>query len=100
MFSSYFKLAVRHMYKHKSYVFINIMGLAVGISFFVLIGLFVIDELSYDKFNAKKDRIYRLILDAKVGEQEVLTSTTPAPMAGVFTDEIPEIVCSSNGKLE
>jgi len=68
------------------------MGLAVGISFFVLIGLFVIDELNYDKFNEKKDRIYRLILDAKVGEQEVLTSTTPAPMAGVFTDEIPEIV--------
>jgi putative ABC transport system permease protein len=87
-----FKLALRHMWKHKSHVIINTLGLATGIAFFILIGLFVIHELSYDKFNEKKDRIYRLILDGKIGEQEILGSFTPAPMAAAFKEEIPEIV--------
>ena len=90
MLRNYIKLALRHMWKHKSYVFLNTMGLAVGIASFILIGLFVIHELSYDKFNVNKDRIYRLILDAKIGEQEVLGAFTPAPMAGAFIEEIPE----------
>jgi putative ABC transport system permease protein len=87
-----FKLALRHMWKHKSHVIINTLGLATGIAFFILIGLFVIHELSYDKFNEKGDRIYRLILDGKIGEQEILGSFTPAPMAAAFKEEIPDIV--------
>ncbi len=87
-----FKLALRHMWKHKSHVFINTLGLAIGIAFFIMIGLFVIHELSYDKFNEKKDRIYRLILDGKIGEQEILGSFTPAPMAAALKEEIPEII--------
>lgn len=86
------KLALRHMWKHKSHVVINTLGLAIGIAFFVMIGLFVIHELSYDQFNENKDRIYRLILDGKIGEQEVLGSFTPAPMAAAFKEEIPEII--------
>lgn len=92
MLRNYIRLALRHMWKHKSYVFLNTLGLAVGIASFILIGLFVIHELSYDKFNENKERIYRLILDAKIGEQEVLTSHTPSPMAGAFIEEIPEVV--------
>jgi putative ABC transport system permease protein len=87
-----FKLALRHMWKHKSHVFINTLGLATGIAFFIMIGLFVIYELSYDQFNEKKDRIYRLLLDGKIGEQEILGSFTPAPMAAGLKEEIPEIV--------
>jgi putative ABC transport system permease protein len=87
-----FKLALRHMWKHKSHVFINTLGLAIGIAFFIMIGLFVIHELSYDKFNEKKDRICRLILDGKIGEQEILGSFTPAPMAAALKEEIPEII--------
>jgi putative ABC transport system permease protein len=87
-----FKLSLRHMWKHKSHVVINTLGLATGIAFFILIGLFVIHELSYDKFNEKKDRIYRLLLDGKIGEQEILGSFTPAPMAAAFKEEIPDIV--------
>ncbi len=91
MLGNYIKLAVRHIFKHKTYVLINILGLAVGIASFIMIGLFVIYELSYDKFNEKKDGIYRLILDGKIGEQEVLGAFTPAPMAATFIEEIPEI---------
>jgi len=86
------KLSLRHMWKHKTHVVINILGLAIGIAFFIMIGLFVVHELSYDKFNEKGDRIYRLILDAKIGEQEILGAFTPAPMAAAFKDEIPDIV--------
>jgi putative ABC transport system permease protein len=86
------KLALRHMWKHKTHVLINTLGLAIGIAFFIMIGLFIIYELSYDKFNEKKDRIYRLLLDGKIGEQEILGSFTPAPMAAAFKEEIPDIV--------
>jgi putative ABC transport system permease protein len=92
MLRNYLKLALRHLWKHKSYVLLNTMGLAVGIASFILIGLFVVHELSYDKFHANKERIYRLILDAKIGEQEVLGAFTPSPMAGAFIEEIPEII--------
>ena len=87
-----FKLALRHMWKHKSHVFINTLGLAIGIAFFIMIGLFIMFELSYDQFNEKKDRTYRLILDGKIGEQEILAAATPTPMAAAFKEEIPEII--------
>jgi putative ABC transport system permease protein len=86
------KLALRHMWKHKTHVFINTLGLAIGIAFFIMIGMFVIHEFSYDKFNEKRDQIYRLILDGKIGEQEILGSFTPAPMAAAFKEEIPDII--------
>ena len=60
MFSNYFKIALRSILKHKAHSFINIMGLAVGLTCVVLILLFVQDELSYDTFNTKADRIYRV----------------------------------------
>ena len=92
MIGNYIKLAVRHMLINKGYVFINILGLAVGIACFVLIGLFVLHELSYDTFHEKKDRIYRLVLDGKIGEQEIKVANTSPPMAEALVDEIPEIV--------
>ena len=92
MIGNYIKLAVRHMLINKGYVFINILGLAVGIACFVLIGLFVLHELSYDTFHEKKDRIYRLVLDGKIGEQEIKVANTSPPMAESLVDEIPEIV--------
>ncbi|GAI98935.1 unnamed protein product, partial [marine sediment metagenome] len=42
------------MIRHRSYIFINVVGLAIGLACSILIGLFVLDELSYDKFNEKK----------------------------------------------
>jgi putative ABC transport system permease protein len=92
MAGNHLKIALRHMWKNKTYVFINTLGLATGIAFFIMISLFVVHELSYDKFNDKKDRIYRLILDGKIGEQEILGAFTPIPMAAAFKEEIPDIL--------
>ena len=92
MFVNFIKLALRHMSKNVTYVFINILGLAVGIACFILIGLFVLHELSYDHFHENKKEIFRMVLDGKVGEQEVLTAHTPPPLAKTLIDEVPEVM--------
>lgn len=61
MIRNYFKIAWRNLLKKKVYSFINITGLGIGMACCVLIFLFVRDELSYDKYHEKKDRIYRVI---------------------------------------
>ena len=60
MFKNYFKIAVRNILAQKAYSFINISGLAVGMAACILILLFVDDELSYDKYHEKSDRIVRV----------------------------------------
>ena len=54
------KISIRNMLKHKIYSAINVMGLALGFTAFILIGLFIRYELSWDKSNANYDRIYRI----------------------------------------
>ena len=60
MFKNYLKFAFRNLYKHKGYSFINITGLAIGISCFILILLYVQYEFSFDRFHNNSERIYRL----------------------------------------
>ncbi len=60
MFKNYLKIALRNILKHKSYSFINIFGLAVGMASGILILLYVHDELSYDQYHEKADQIYRV----------------------------------------
>lgn len=60
MLKNYFKITIRNLLKHKGYSFINIAGLALGIACFVLISMWVADELSYDKFHENIDRLYRV----------------------------------------
>ena len=60
MFSNYFKIAIRNLLKQKTYSFINVSGLALGIATCMIIFLYLKTELSYDQFNEHKDRIFRL----------------------------------------
>jgi putative ABC transport system permease protein len=60
MIKNYMKIAFRNLIKHKAFSLINISGLAIGMACCLLIIIFVQDELSYDKFNARADRIYRM----------------------------------------
>ena len=61
MFKNYLKVALRHIKRRKVYSFITILGLTIGMACFILIGLWVKDELSFDRFHEKKDRIYRVL---------------------------------------
>lgn len=60
MFKNYIKITLRNLARQKGYALINILGLAIGIACFILIALWVFDELSYDQFHERKDQIYRV----------------------------------------
>jgi len=91
MFSNFLKTALRNIFRNKTYVVINILGLAVGFACSLMIFLFVFHELSFDKFNVKYDRIYRLYLVGKFGESEFKGAWTAAPTARAFVEDFPEV---------
>lgn len=91
MFRNYLKVAFRNILKHKFFSLINILGMTIGVTACLLLALFVTDELSFDRFHDDSDRIYQVGLHAKVGGQDVMTSTTCPPMADAFAKEIPGI---------
>ena len=74
-----------------SYSFINIVGLAIGIAISILIFLFVQYEFSYDEFYKNSDRIFRIAVDARVGNTEIHQTGTPAPMPAAMYKDLPEI---------
>lgn len=88
MLSNYFKVALRNILKYKFFSPINILGMTIGITACLLIVLYVTDELSYDRFHSKADRIYQIGLHGKIGDQDIRTSTTCPPMAEAFVKEI------------
>ena len=61
MIKHYFKIVLRNLWRNKTYSFTNIVGLALGLTCFLLIALYVFDELTYDRFHKKAGRIYRVI---------------------------------------
>ena len=92
MLKNYVKIALRNLLKSKGYTFINVAGLAVGLACCLLILLFVRDELSYDRHHEKADQIYRITLEALLGEQEINGPIAPAPMAQALVNDYPEVV--------
>jgi len=91
MLQNLFRHSIRSFKRQKSYIIINILGLSIGIACSLLISIFVINEASYDRFNTKKDRIYRLILNGKIGGQEINGAFTSAAMGPTMLKEFPEI---------
>ncbi|MBD0257087.1 MAG: ABC transporter permease, partial [Cytophagales bacterium] len=63
MLRNYLTIGLRNLTRHKGYTFINVLGLTVGLACFLLIALYVKDELSYDRHHAHADRIYRVTRD-------------------------------------
>ena len=103
MFKNYFKIAFRNLWRNKGFSAINIFGLAIGLAVCLLITLFVIDELSYDKYNVNADRIYRVTSDFKVNGSVFLDRESPASMAATMVKEYPNIEMAArlknNGKI-
>lgn len=91
MFKSYLKIALRNMIRQKGYSFINVTGLALGIGCCLLIMLWVMDELSYDRFHENAGRLYRIEQDQFYSERTFHVTVTPYPMGQGCKDEIPEI---------
>jgi putative ABC transport system permease protein len=91
MINSYIKIAFRNLWRYKIFSFINITGLAVGIAACFLIFLYVEFELSYDSFNSKTDRIYRLVTDIKSPSDLMQLGSSSPPMAINIQKEFPEV---------
>ncbi len=91
MIKNYIKTAYRSLIKNRGFSAINILGLALGLAICLLIVFYVYDELSYDRYNAKVDRIYRLNNDIKFGGVENSYAVSPAPVAAALKSDFPEI---------
>src|SRR5580698_1255267 len=91
MLKNYLKIALRNLWRHKAFTFLNMIGLAIGMSAFFLIEQYVRFEHSYDDFVTKKDRIYRLVTDLKSSSATLHWSSTSMPMALNMKAEYPEV---------
>jgi putative ABC transport system permease protein len=92
MIKNYFKMAFRNIRRYKGYSFINIAGLTVGMACFILIFLWVYDELHYDTFHTNSDRLCRIILKKANDPGDPGMSSTPYILPKILKDEYPEIV--------
>src|SRR5665213_1716538 len=91
MIKNCLKTAFRNLLKNKGFTAINVLGLALGLATCLLIVFYVFDELSYDRFNVKADRIYRVNNDIKFGGNENSYAVSPAPAAAAFLNDLPEV---------
>src|SRR5688572_27942483 len=91
MFKNYFRTAYRNLLRHKAFSFINIAGLTLGLTACLLIGLFVYDELQYDKFLPDGERIYRVYNDISAQEAGAILTVVPPMYGTTLKESIPEV---------
>ena len=91
MFKNYIKVALRNLFRNKLYSFLNIAGLAIGLTCCVLILLYIQDELSYDRFHDEADRIYRVNSHFVIPERTMHFATTAHVQGPMLKDEYPEV---------
>jgi len=91
MWRNFFTVALRNISRNKIFTLINVSGLAIGLASSILIMLFIIMEVSFDRFHENRQRIHRLYIDGMMGEQAFRGAWTSMVMAPTFAEEIPEI---------
>ena len=91
MFKHYFISAIRSLFKQKSYFIINLSGLVIGLSSFIFIALYIMNEMSYDRFHENYKNIYRVEISGQMSGQKVDAPLTGPPMAQAFVYDYPEV---------
>jgi len=102
MLKNYLRVTWRNLVKNKVFSIINITGLAIGLACFLLITLYVTDELAYDRYNEKAERIYRVDAAIKFGGNELNLAVSSDPMGATLKKDYPQVeeytrVYASNG---
>lgn len=92
MFKNFFINAIRNMRKQRGSVILNITGLAIGLTSFLFITLYVLNELSYDRFHENYENIYRPKVVGRMSGGEINQAITAAPMAQAMLNDYPEIL--------
>jgi len=91
MITNYIKIAWRNLMKNKVFSFINIFGLSAGLACCMLITVYLLNELSYDKYHPRAGDLYQVITTFITQHKESTWATTPAPMAAALKKEFPEV---------
>ncbi len=95
MFRNYLKVFARDFRRHLGHSLINLVGLALGMGCCILISLWVLDELSFDRFHDAADRLVRIESDEFVSGAARHGTGTPIPLASAMEKEIPEVEYAS-----
>ncbi|MGB3585411.1 MAG: ABC transporter permease, partial [Tunicatimonas sp.] len=88
MLKNHFTIAFRNLRKRPFYAIINVLGLAIGMACTLLISVYILQELSYDRFHQNADRIYRLATRLEMGESGFVGAAVSPAVAGPLKDEI------------
>ncbi|GAB3809193.1 ABC transporter permease [Spirosoma humi] len=91
MIQNYIKVAWRNLILHKAFAAINVIGLAIGLATCLLIVLFVQHELSYDRYHAKADRIFRITMDGQVGGKAINIVPVGVPVGPAIVHDYPGV---------
>lgn len=91
MFRNYFTTALRNITRQKIFSFINISGLALSLTAVWIISLYVADEVSYDRYHEKADRIYRVASHGSWGDEKFDVTGTSGLTAPTFKTDFPEV---------
>jgi len=91
MFKNYLKIAWRNLIKNKAFSIINITGLAIGLSCFLLITSYVVDELSYDRFYPNAQNIYRINSDIRFGGANMHMALTSDMTGQLMKKDYPQV---------
>lgn len=94
MLTNYFKITFRNLLKNKGIAATNIFGLSVGLACFALVGLFVLDECTFDRFHPDAENTFRVVCDNwnEDGTLHSGESYVPEPLAGALRSDFPEVV--------
>ncbi len=91
MSTNHWKIAYRSLLKNKFFTTLNIVGLAAGLTCFLLIMLYVSNELGYDRYHENANRIYRINSNIVMGGTELNLAVTSDPMGELVKKDYPEI---------
>lgn len=91
MLKNYFTIAIRNLFKNKVYSGINIIGMAIGLACCLTIGLFIRDELSYDRFHTHGENIYRVVEKQVQANNVYDVAVTPGPLAAALKKDFAEV---------
>ncbi|MEP6734437.1 MAG: ABC transporter permease [Chryseolinea sp.] len=101
MLKNYLTTSFRNLLRHKSYTFINVLGLTVGIATNIFILLWITDELSFDRFHANSDRTFSVFINNTYPDGRIETyPATPARLKGAIESEIPEVEVAAQYSFE
>ena len=98
MLTHYFKIALRTIKHQKSYSFINIAGLTIGLTISLAIAFYVIDDLTFDRFHRDAEDIYRVLTLENSSSGSLTYSITAGPLIPASVDDIPEVLAATRSR--